>query len=229
MEHIATGSPDFTVYGLVMAADPVVKGVMIMLVLASVACWAIIFEKIIRVAALNRQIKRLARVAHQPDGTVPPAHSQRGLVADVLNAAEAEEEASTFGNESLTEFRGRLEHAMRAALRVDLQKLETGLPFLATTGSAAPFIGLFGTVWGIVNSFTAIANAKDTSLAVVAPGIAEALIATALGLAAAIPAVVAYNMIAVSLGRASNRANSSVMEIARRIPHGRPAVRKAAE
>jgi biopolymer transport protein ExbB/TolQ len=229
VEHIATGSPDFTVYGLVMAADPIVKGVMIMLVLASVACWAIIFEKLIRIAALNRQIKRLARVAHDTSAPLPPAHTQRGLTADVLEAAEAEQHVSTFGNESLSEYRGRLEHAMRSTLRVDLQRLEKGLPFLATTGSAAPFIGLFGTVWGIVNSFTAIANAKDTSLAVVAPGIAEALIATALGLAAAIPAVVAYNMIAVSLGRASNRANGSVVEIARRVPHGQPAVRKAAE
>ncbi|ODA67448.1 Biopolymer transport protein ExbB [Methyloligella halotolerans] len=229
MEHIATSSADYTVYGLVMAADPVVKGVMILLVLASVACWAIIFEKLIRVAALNRQIKRLTRVAHQTDDELPPPHTQRGLVGHVLNAAEAEVEVPTFGNESLSEFRGRLEHAMRGALRTDLQKLESGLPFLATTGSAAPFIGLFGTVWGIVNSFTAIAQAKDTSLAVVAPGIAEALIATALGLAAAIPAVVAYNMIAVALGRASNRANAAVTEIARRIPHARPSVRKAAE
>ncbi|XSG83338.1 MAG: MotA/TolQ/ExbB proton channel family protein [Methyloligella sp. ZOD6] len=229
MENIATASPDFTVYGLVMAADPVVKGVMILLVLASVACWAIIFEKLIRISVLNRSIKRLARAAHHVDDEVPPAHTQHGIVGDVLGAAEAEREAATFGHESLSEFRGRLERAMKAALRVDLQKLESGLPFLATTGSAAPFIGLFGTVWGIVNSFTAIANAKDTSLAVVAPGIAEALIATALGLAAAIPAVVAYNMIAVSLGRASNRANSSIMEIARRMPRANPSVRKAAE
>jgi hypothetical protein len=91
---------------------------------------------------------------------------------------------------------------MRLSLKSEIHQIEVGLPFLATIGSAAPFIGLFGTVWGIVNSFTAIAQQKDTSLAVVAPGIAEALIATALGLAAAIPAVMAYNQIAVALGRA---------------------------
>jgi biopolymer transport protein ExbB/TolQ len=117
---------------------------------------------------------------------------------------------------------------MRSALKAQLQRIEVGLPFLATIGSAAPFIGLFGTVWGIVNSFTAIAQQKDTSLAVVAPGIAEALIATALGLAAAIPAVMAYNQIAVALGRAYARGNGSVVEIAREwvASEGRPEARR---
>ena len=89
------------------------------------------------------------------------------------------------------------------------------MPFLATLGSAAPFIGLFGTVWGIMNSFTAIAQTKDTSLAVVAPGIAEALFATAVGLAAAIPAVIAYNQITVALGRASDRMAPAIAGLAR--------------
>jgi biopolymer transport protein ExbB/TolQ len=106
---------------------------------------------------------------------------------------------------------------MRSALKGELQRLEVGLPFLATVGSAAPFIGLFGTVWGIMNSFTSIAQQKDTSLAVVAPGIAEALFATALGLAAAIPAVMAYNMISVSLGRGANRGGSTIAELAKRL------------
>ena len=104
---------------------------------------------------------------------------------------------------------------MRGATKRQLKELETGLPFLATLGSAAPFIGLFGTVWGIMNSFTAIAQTKDTSLAVVAPGIAEALFATAVGLAAAIPAVVAYNQITVALGRASDRMAPAVAGLAR--------------
>jgi biopolymer transport protein ExbB/TolQ len=113
--------------------------------------------------------------------------------------------------------RARIERAMRLSLKSELQKLEVGLPFLATIGSAAPFIGLFGTVWGIMNSFTSIAQQKDTSLAVVAPGIAEALFATALGLAAAIPAVMAYNMIAVSLGRGSSRGNTTIVKLAKRL------------
>ncbi len=225
MEHLATHAPDFSIYGLVMSADPVVKGVMILLALASVACWAIIFEKIIRLSMLRPAIRRLQKVA---DGRLSP-DNQKGIVGDILDAAEAERDVETAGNESLSEFRHRLERAMRAALKTDLNKVESGLTFLATVGSAAPFVGLFGTVWGIVHSFTSIAQQKDTSLAVVAPGIAEALVATALGLAAAIPAVVAYNMIAVALGRASTKANSSIMEIARQIPRPSLGLRKAAE
>jgi biopolymer transport protein ExbB/TolQ len=115
--------------------------------------------------------------------------------------------------------------------RPNFSAIEVGLPFLATVGSAAPFVGLFGTVWGIVNSFISIAQQKDTSLAVVAPGIAEALIATALGLAAAIPAVVAYNQVAVSLGRVSAKANASIAEIAKQLsrPQTRPVLQSAAE
>jgi biopolymer transport protein ExbB/TolQ len=193
----AAPGADYTVWGLVMHADPVVKGVMIILVLASVACWAIIFEKIVKIWWLNRSIRRLA--------TAKDSHRQRGLVRAVLEAGE--QEADLDQDDSPTEKRHRVEIAMRSALKAQLQRLEVG--------SAAPFIGLFGTVWGIVNSFTAIAQQKDTSLAVVAPGIAEALIATALGLAAAIPAVMAYNQIAVALGRAYARGNGSVVEIAR--------------
>jgi biopolymer transport protein ExbB/TolQ len=211
-------APDYSVWGLVMQADPVVKGVMILLVLASVACWAIIFEKIIKVWWLNRSIRRLA--------TAKDSRIQRGLVRAVLEAGEQEAEIDL--EDSPTERRYRAEGAMRAALKAQLQRIEVGLPFLATIGSAAPFIGLFGTVWGIVNSFTAIATQKDTSLAVVAPGIAEALIATALGLAAAIPAVMAYNQIAVALGRAYARGNSSVVAIARdwTTSEGRPETRR---
>jgi biopolymer transport protein ExbB/TolQ len=201
----AAPGADYTVWGLAMQADPVVKGVMIILVLASVACWAIIFEKIVKIWWLNRSIRRLA--------TAKDSHRQRGLERAVLEAGE--QEADLDQDDSPTEKRHRVETAMRSALKAQLQRLEVGLPFLATIGSAAPFIGLFGTVWGIVNSFTAIAQQKDTSLAVVAPGIAEALIATALGLAAAIPAVMAYNQIAVALGRAYARGNGSVVEIAR--------------
>jgi biopolymer transport protein ExbB/TolQ len=209
---------DYTVWGLVMQADPVVKGVMILLVLGSVACWAIIFEKIVKIWWLNRSIRRLA--------TTTDSRRQSGLVREVLEAGEREAEFDQ--EDSPTERRYRIEGAMRAALKAQLQRLEVGLPFLATIGSAAPFIGLFGTVWGIVNSFTAIATQKDTSLAVVAPGIAEALIATALGLAAAIPAVMAYNQIAVALGRAYARGNSSVVEIARdwSTSEGRPETRR---
>src|SRR5205085_4469485 len=102
----------------------------------------------------------------------------------------------------------------------ELKRIEFGLPFLATVGSASPFVGLLGTVWGIMHSFTSIAQAKDTSLAVVAPGIAEALFATALGLAAAIPAVVAYNQISVSLGRSADKASASITTLAKAVARG---------
>ncbi|WP_072395344.1 MotA/TolQ/ExbB proton channel family protein [Hyphomicrobium sp. CS1GBMeth3] len=217
MEEIAvTAGHDFSIWGLVMQADPIVKAVMLLLVLASVACWAIILEKMIRLTKLSRDLRRLERTVAQ-DGM---ADAPRGLVRALLTAAH--HEADDGGrNEARGELRARLERAMRLSLKGELQRLEVGLPFLATIGSAAPFIGLFGTVWGIMNSFTAIANQKDTSLAVVAPGIAEALFATALGLAAAIPAVMAYNMIAVSLGRGASRASTTIAELAKRM--SRPA------
>lgn len=203
---------------LIMNADPVVKAVMIGLAVASVACWAIILEKVIRLLRLSHDVKKLEATAK---GATSPS---RGLVRKLLTAAEDEQAHGSHG-EGRTEVRGRLERAMRTAMRSELHRLEVGLPFLATIGSAGPFIGLFGTVWGIMHSFTAIAHQKDTSLAVVAPGIAEALFATALGLAAAIPAVVAYNAISVALGRASNRGSTAIANLAKLFVNGdRPRV-----
>jgi biopolymer transport protein TolQ len=122
-----------------------------------------------------------------------------------VRAGLTEWKAPPASQESLHEERDRVERSMRNELAYEIRRMEKRLPFLATVGSAAPFIGLFGTVWGIMNSFTAIAQSHDTSLAVVAPGIAEALFATALGLVAAIPAVLAYNKISNDLGRYSHR------------------------
>lgn len=213
MESItAAAGHDFSIIGLVLQADPVVKAVMLILVIMSVACWAIILEKAIRLSGLRRDLRRLERSVSDES----LAQAPRGLVRALLSAAHHEAEDGS-RSESRADLRARLERAMRATLKAELQRLEVGLPFLATVGSAAPFIGLFGTVWGIMNSFTSIAQQKDTSLAVVAPGIAEALFATALGLAAAIPAVMAYNQIAVSLGRGANRGNTTIVELAKRL------------
>jgi biopolymer transport protein ExbB/TolQ len=110
---------------------------------------------------------------------------------------------------------------MRAALAVDMRRLQPGIPFLATIGSAAPFIGLFGTVWGIMNSFSAIAKSQDTSLSVVAPGIAEALFATAIGLVAAIPAVIAYNKLTTDLGRVQQAFASGITALGDRLARDR--------
>jgi biopolymer transport protein ExbB/TolQ len=207
----AVAAPDYSFYGMFLQADPIVKGVMIGLALASVACWAIIFEKMFRLMWLRAQVRRLEGISKS--GTV--SGNLRGLVGKILLSGEEELNDGGSRSEDRAEVRARIERAMRGTLKSELQRQEAGLPFLATIGSAAPFIGLFGTVWGIMNSFTAIGMAQDTSLATVAPGIAEALLATALGLAAAIPAVMAYNAVSVSLGRLAARAGTSLVAIAK--------------
>jgi biopolymer transport protein ExbB/TolQ len=186
-----------------------VKAVMLLLVIASVICWAITFEKALRLAGFRTQVRRLERLASDPT----QSNERNAWLAGSLFAA-AERQADASLDESRSEIEARLEKAMRVAARSELTRLQPRLRFLATVGSTAPFVGLFGTVWGIMNSFTAIAAQKDTSLAVVAPGIAEALFATALGLVAAIPAVVAYNQITGSISRSAERVNLAIAELA---------------
>lgn len=137
MEQITvTAAHDFSFYSLILQADPVVKAVMLMLVVASVACWAIILEKTVRLWKLGRDLKRLERTV----GDNPTTEAPRGLVRTLLSAAHHEAEDGG-RNEPRGELRARLERAMRLALKSELQRLEVGLPFLATIGSAAPFIG----------------------------------------------------------------------------------------
>jgi len=194
-------APHITFYDLILNADPIVKGVMLLLALASVICWAIILEKTLRLMVFGGAVRRLERYA-----AAPGAGEQRpGWLTSLLLAAAERLDFSP--SESRLEREARMEKAMKLAARLELSRLTPRMRFLATVGSTAPFIGLFGTVWGIMNSFTAIAAQKDTSLAVVAPGIAEALFATALGLVAAIPAVVAYNQITGSMARVAERIN----------------------
>ncbi len=214
-ETLAVQAHDLSMMSLFLQADPIVKGVMLLLALASVICWAIILDKVVRVVRLRREAKRLENLARS-DGLASETW-QQGLVGAVLTAALHEREDRFDPAESRADYRDRLERAMRHALGDELRRVEPGLPFLATVGSAGPFIGLFGTVWGIMNSFTAIAASNDTSLAVVAPGIAEALFATAIGLAAAIPAVVAYNKLTTALGRAAQRMHASIGTIGSRL------------
>jgi biopolymer transport protein TolQ len=200
-----------SVVSLFLHADIVVKGVLLLLLAASIWSWAVIIDKLWRLAAVSRAAQgheARAAAAHSAPELIaasaePAAGDPAGLV---LSAGWAESAAAASpAPESAGERRERIERAMRLVLNAELRRLEARLPFLATLGSAAPFIGLFGTVWGIMRSFAGIAAANNTSLAVVAPGIAEALFATAMGLAAAIPAVVAYNKITVDLGRFAGR------------------------
>jgi biopolymer transport protein ExbB/TolQ len=202
---------DLSILGLFHHADIVVKCIILGLLAASVVCWAMTFEKLIRVWLINREIGALEKSSK--NGTLPKAKSN-GLIRAIVDAARTEWTEGAHDGTS-GEVRDRLELAMRSATKRQLKGIEQGLPFLATLGSAAPFIGLFGTVWGIMNSFTSIAQSKDTSLAVVAPGIAEALFATAIGLAAAIPAVIFYNQITVALGRAADRIAPAIVGLAR--------------
>ena len=206
-----------SILSLLQNADPFVQAIMALLLFCSIACWAIILEKLIRLTVLKAQVRQLARLAEAGRLSF---EGGRGLVGAVAAAAQSEWSEGSSRGESRNELRARIERAMRAALKGELRRSEVGLSFLATVGSASPFIGLLGTVWGIMNSFTSIAAAKDTSLAVVAPGIAEALFATAMGLAAAIPAVVAYNQISVSLGRSAERGGNSIAKLAKTIARG---------
>jgi biopolymer transport protein TolQ len=202
-------APTISIVTLFLNADIVVKGVLLLLLFASVWSWAVILDKLFRLGAVSRAARRhearaaTARSASELASGVAEARDPAGQMLSAGFQESGVEVAVTL--ESAAERRERVERAMRLALNGELRHLETHLPFLATLGSAAPFIGLFGTVWGIMRSFAGIAAANNTSLAVVAPGIAEALFATAMGLAAAIPAVVAYNKFTVELGRFAGR------------------------
>ena len=209
------------VFDLLRNADPVVKGVMLILALASIVCWTIAFEKLLRTLAFSRQVSALERADTASGDASDWLLSRMEQVADAEPVAEGESRA---------EFNARLEKSLSIETGKELQRLQSGLPFLATVGSTAPFVGLFGAVWGIMRSFTGIAAAKDTSLAVVAPGIAEALFATAMGLAAAIPAVIFYNQANVSLGRIADRLSVAVARLAKLKAYGNakaPSAREA--
>ena len=199
---------DLSLLGLFLRADLVVKGVMLLLVLLSVLVWAVAIDRSVRLRRLTAEAMRLD--GHARGGPVPSGPGLAGAVLDAGRDAAAE----TYNDETRGERRERVRDAMRLALGDGLSAVQPGLPLLATVGSAAPFIGLFGTVWGIMDSFTAIAASGDTSLSTVAPGIAEALFATAIGLAAAIPAVLLYNRLTTQLSRARALATGAVARLA---------------
>lgn len=205
---------DLSLWGLFWRADPVVKAVILLLAFASFWSWAIIFEKWTRMRSVRRKSARFEDTfwSGNPLDELYQRLSGQPLdpMSAVFTAAMREFDRSTQKGLTLTEgkragIQQRIERAMQATMSREMDKLERYMTFLASVGSTAPFVGLFGTVWGIMNSFQAIAMQKNTSLAVVAPGIAEALFATALGLVAAIPAVVAFNKINNELSRYANR------------------------
>lgn len=184
---------------LFIEAGPVGKGVMAVLLLASIWCWVLIIEALYAVTRLRRAVSLV-----QSGGIHP-------LLTPLVDAGQKAVTVVIPG-ETMGEARIRIAEGMHRAAQNILKLTECGLPNLAVISSVAPFVGLFGTVWGIMSSFSGIADSKDTSLAVVAPGIAEALAATAYGLAAAIPATIGYNRIGEMLSGVGQMLNHMVEE-----------------
>ncbi|MGB3501882.1 MAG: protein TolQ [Mesorhizobium sp.] len=203
-------SHDMSLWGLFMQAGWVVKLVMIGLLAASVWTWAIIIDKVIAYARMRSSLNRFEQIFWSgqslEDLYRTLADRKTNGMGSIFVAAMREWKKSfEKGARSPHGLQTRIDKAMDLALTREMERLEGRLGFLATVGSAGPFVGLFGTVVGIMTSFQAIAGSKSTSLAVVAPGIAEALLATAIGLLAAIPAVVAYNKLSSDAGKIGSR------------------------
>ncbi|MBK3777706.1 protein TolQ [Azospirillum sp. YIM DDC1] len=207
----AVKAHDITMWGLFWQADLIVKVVMLMLLVASVWCWAIIIEKLMRIRRLNAQADAFEE-SFWSGGSLDALYDRIGQnPTDPMSAtfAAGMREWRHAADRGIGSMKGslqqRVERVMSVTIGREMLRAERYMTFLASVGSTAPFIGLFGTVWGIMNSFTSIAASGNTSLAVVAPGIAEALFATALGLVAAIPAVISYNKFTTDLGRYADR------------------------
>jgi len=208
------GAPvgDLSLVTLFLQADIVVKLVMVLLLLASIWVWAVVFEKITTLRRVNRQAAAFED-RFWSGGSLEDLYDQEGVrpahpMAAVFGAAMGEWRRSSRvagADMARGSVRDRIDRAMNVTVNREMERLERWMVFLASVGSIAPFVGLFGTVWGIMHSFSAIAAMHNTNLSVVAPGIAEALFATAIGLVAAIPAVLAYNQISTSLARFATR------------------------
>ena len=204
----------FTMMSMFLRADLVVKSVMVMLVLASIWCWAIIFEKLLTVRRLNKRSDEFEQAfwsGKSLDDLFDKVSSNPRDPMSAVFAAAMREWRRVSGNTSENFKVGladRIERVTQITVNREMDRAERYMTFLATTGATAPFVGLFGTVWGIMHSFQSIAISSNSSLAVVAPGIAEALFATALGLLAAIPAVVAFNKLNRDLDRYAGRLDS---------------------
>lgn len=207
---LAAPEGDLSFFSLFWQAHFVVKVVMIGLLAASVWCWAIIVDKVLLMGRTRRQMTRFETVfwsgqsLEELYGTLHNRvnHSMAALFVAAMREWKRSHEGA---KPAIGLLQQRIDRVMDVTIQREAERLEARLLILATVGSAAPFIGLFGTVWGIMTAFQAIAASDSTNLAVVAPGIAEALFATALGLLAAIPAVIAYNKFASDVGKAVAR------------------------
>ena len=200
--NIDSENVDFSMFALFMSADLVVKSVILILIFASIYSWSIIVSKLMRLRKLKQMEKEFDEIFWSGNSFEDLYETLNFNKLDpkskIFCAAISEwkKSKSNFDGEihsNISSLKDRMQRSMIVTFNKETEIVEKNLTFLATSGSTAPFIGLFGTVWGIMNSFQSIAISRNTSLAIVAPGIAEALFATALGLLAAIPAVIAYN------------------------------------
>ena len=201
-----------SIWGLFLAADPLVKAVMLLLVLASIWCWAIIVDKVGAVRRERRQADEFedafwsggsADALYDEIGTEPRDAMTRVFSAGMREwrRAKASGLATSARSDLRASLLSRVERSMNFTITREMERLERGMNFLASIGSVSRFVGLFGTVWGIKYAFQEIAISQNTNLAVVAPGIAEALLSTGLGLIAAIPAVIFYNKLSADSDR----------------------------
>jgi biopolymer transport protein TolQ len=197
---------DFSLWALFARSTIIVKLVMILLIIASFWSWAIIFQKIIDFRKARREAKVFDRAFWSGEpldqlfeqiGPEPKGHSQKVFAAGMIEWRRSHRADGRF----IAGAQARIDRSMDVAIAKEAETLQRGLPILATVGATAPFVGLFGTVVGIMNAFIEIAQQQNTNLAVVAPGIAEALLATGLGLVAAIPAVIFYNKLSADSDR----------------------------
>ena len=186
-------SADFSLINLFIRADIVVKSVIIMLIACSIYSWAVIIEKYRLFKKINQSTEEFEAKFWNSKSAETFYNNLPANVQDPMALIFKDAMKNLLKRRSRTDLNNRMTTMLETGIEKQISKITKGFTFLATVGSTAPFIGLFGTVWGIMNSFQSIAISRNTSLAIVAPGIAEALFATALGLLAAIPAVVAYN------------------------------------
>ena len=184
---------DFSLMSLFLRADIIVKSVIIILIVCSIYSWAVIIEKFRLFKKINKSSEEFEEKFWNSKSAETFYNSLPAKVEDPMAIVFQDAMENLLKKKSKNNLSERMSTFLEVGIEKQISKIEKGFTYLATVGSTAPFIGLFGTVWGIMNSFQSIAISRNTSLAIVAPGIAEALFATALGLLAAIPAVVAYN------------------------------------
>ena len=186
-------SADFSLMNLFIRADIIVKSVIILLIVCSIYSWAVIIEKFRLFKKINQSTEEFETKFWNSKSAESFYNNLPANIDDPMALVFKDAMQSLLKRKSKSDLNNRMTIMLETGIEKQISKISKGFTFLATVGSTAPFIGLFGTVWGIMNSFQSIAISRNTSLAIVAPGIAEALFATALGLLAAIPAVVAYN------------------------------------